>query len=88
MSFGEPATAVAAVADAEQAVFTDHDAACLEQVGRLFDGLASGQDAQVRAPRRERLAPVLLPEERCIGEARAHHALVALAHLGRIAVSR
>ena len=35
--------------------------------------------------RRERLLAVLLPEERRVGQARAHHALVACAHLGRIA---
>ena len=35
--------------------------------------------------RGERLLAVLLPEERRIRQARAHHALIALAHLRRIA---
>ena len=45
----------AALAHAEPAALGDDDAARLERLGRLLDGLPAARDAEVRAPRGELL---------------------------------
>ena len=57
-----------------------HDAPGL--VTKRAEPRLEGHRIQPRALRGERLPAVLLPEEGGIGQARAHHALVAGAHLG------
>ena len=62
--------------------------AVLDALGAIADGAElrlKGHGVQAGTSLRQRLAAVLFPEKRGIGEAGSHDALVALAHSGGVA---